>query len=86
MNGKRLLLVDDEPELLSMIESILQDEGFSSICKASTRKEAFEQCRIYKPEIAILDVMLPDGDGFSLFKEIRKTMDFPVLFLLLQNR
>ena len=86
LKDKRLLLVDDEPELLSMIESILQDEGFSSICKASTRKEAFEQCRIYKPEIAILDVMLPDGDGFSLFKEIRKTMDFPVLFLTAKDQ
>lgn len=87
LKDKRVLLVDDEPELLDMIESILQDEGFSSICKVSTRKEALEQCRIYKPEFAILDVMLPDGDGFSLFKEMRMIIiDIPVLFLTAKDQ
>ncbi|MDL2265774.1 response regulator transcription factor [Parabacteroides sp. OttesenSCG-928-G07] len=86
LKDKRLLLVDDEPELLDMIESILQDEGFSSIRKVPTRKEALEQCRIYKPEIAILDVMLPDGDGFSLFKEMRRILDIPVLFLTAKDQ
>jgi len=86
LKDKRVLLVDDESELLDMIESILQDEGFFSICKVTTQMEALEKCRIYKPEIAILDVMLPDGDGFSLFKEIRKTMDFPVLFLTAKDQ
>ena len=86
LKDKKILLVDDEPELLDMIESILQDEGFFSVCKAMTKKEALEQCRAYKPEMAILDVMLPDGDGFSLFKEIKKTMDFPVLFLTAKDK
>jgi len=86
LKNKRLLLVDDEPELLDMIESILQEEGFSSIYKASSKEEALVQCRLYRPEIAILDVMLPDGDGFSLFKELRDIMDFPVLFLTARDQ
>lgn len=86
LRDKRVLMVDDEPELLDMTESILQDEGFSSICKVSTRKEALEQCRIYQPEIAILDVMLPDGDGFSLFKEMKRLIDIPVLFLTAKDQ
>jgi Response regulators consisting of a CheY-like receiver domain and a winged-helix DNA-binding domain len=86
LKDKKILLVDDELELLDMTVSILQDEGFSSICKAMTKKEALEKCRAYKPDIAILDVMLPDGDGFSLFKEIRKTIDIPILFLTAKDQ
>ena len=86
LRARRLLLVDDEAEMLNMIEGILQDEGFTSICKASTQMQALEQFRCYKPDIAVLDVMLPDGDGFSLFKEIRRFTDIPVLFLTAKDQ
>lgn len=86
LRDKRILLVDDEPELLDLIADILRDEGFFAICKVSTQKEALEKCRSYKPEIAVLDVMLPDGDGFSLFKEIRKMLDIPILFLTAKDQ
>ncbi len=81
LKGKKLLLVDDERDLLTMLVSILSDAGYYNIQTASTVKEALEICRDWQPELAVLDVMLPDGDGFSLLKEIRKTQDFPVLFL-----
>ena len=81
LRDKKILLVDDEPEVLDMIESLLLEEGFSAVYRAATREEAYQQCVRYKPALAILDVMLPDGDGFSLFKEIRELADFPILFL-----
>lgn len=81
LKGKKLLLVDDERDLLTMLVSILSDAGYYNIQTASTVKEALEICRDWQPELAVLDVMLPDGDGFSLLKEIHKTQDFPVLFL-----
>lgn len=86
LREKRILLVDDEPELLDMIADVLHDEGFSAICKVSTQKEALEKCDSYRPHIAVLDVMLPDGDGFSLFKEMRKVLDIPILFLTARDQ
>ena len=77
--NKRILLVDDEQELLDMLKSILEEEGFRRISTAKTVKEALDSVENFKPELAILDVMLPDGDGFSLMKKLNA--DFPVLFL-----
>ena len=81
LKDKKLLLVDDEKDLLTMLVSILNEAGYHNIQTAYTVKEALALCGNWQPELAVLDVMLPDGDGFSLLKEIRKTQDFPVLFL-----
>lgn len=78
---KRILLVDDERELLDMVSSILTEYGFDHIRTASTKKEALETAQSFLPELAILDVMLPDGNGFDLFTQLRQNDDYPVLFL-----
>lgn len=78
---KRILLVDDEAPLLEMMTSILKNNGFQQIRTAKTMKEAITVANDYKPEFAILDVMLPDGDGFALLKQLREIADYPVLFL-----
>lgn len=81
LKRKRILLVDDEKELLDMVCSILKEEGYSSIRIASTQKEAVEIACSFHPELAVLDVMLPDGNGFSLFEKLREMGDYPILFL-----
>ncbi len=81
LKGKRILLVDDEEELLDMVCSILKEEGYRHIRRAGTVREALEAAADFQPELAILDVMLPDGDGFSLFERLKKMGDYPVLFL-----
>lgn len=81
IKDKKILLVDDEPEILEMLVSILSDDGYVNIRTAKTAKEALSLCQSWQPQIAVLDVMLPDGDGFSLFEQIRAFSDFPVLFL-----
>ena len=68
LKQKRILLVDDEPELLDMVVSILKEYDFEDIQTAQTVGEAVSVAEEYSPEFAILDVMLPDGDGFSLMK------------------
>ncbi len=78
---KRILLVDDEQEILDMVVSILKAEGFSDIETAKTVKEALSLAERFKPELAILDVMLPDGDGFSLMEQIKQVGEYPILFL-----
>ncbi len=76
-----ILLVDDNSQLLSMVTHLLGQEGYQSLRTAGSCREARE-CLAHKlPELIILDVMLPDGDGFSLFQEIRMKADIPILFL-----
>lgn len=81
LKRKRILLVDDEPELLDMVVSILNGDGYTDIRTAGNVKDAVEEAESYHPELAILDVMLPDGDGFSLMEQLKNMADYPVLFL-----
>ena len=77
----RILLVDDHPDILKMLSSILTRRGFLSIRTASDCQTARKMFRLYEPELVVLDIMLPDGDGFSLMRDLRASSDVPVLFL-----
>ena len=81
IKDKKILIVDDEPQILKMVETIFKKEGFFNVYTASSCMEAITQLVNNKPDIAVLDVMLPDGDGFSLFNEFKKYSEIPVLFL-----
>jgi len=81
VKDKKILIVDDEPEIRLMIERFLRKEGFFRVYTAEDCASALSKCRRDKPDIAILDVMLPDEDGFSLLSSIRQFSDMPVLFL-----
>lgn len=81
MNNARILLVDDEEEILNIIQIVLRKEGFTQIRKATRAKTAIEECKKFQPQIILLDVMLPDGDGFEVCRELRKLTDAPILFL-----
>lgn len=77
----KLLIVDDEPELLKMLNSILRRERFQKLFTAANCTEARRLFTSEKPDGIILDVSLPDGDGFSLMREFREKSSAPVLFL-----
>ena len=81
LHTKKILLVDDEPELRKLVIDILSDDGFSNIIDAGTVQTGLISARQAKPDLAILDVMLPDGDGFSLMKKLRAFTNIPVIFL-----
>lgn len=76
-----LLLVDDEPELLSMLETLLRQAGFAHISTAATAAAALHCARENAPHAVLLDVMLPDMDGFCLLEQLRRFTNAPVLFL-----
>jgi len=81
LHSKKLLLVDDEPELLRLVTAILQDEGFVHLFPAASQEEGLLLAQRERPDLAILDVCLPDGDGFSMLRELRAWTDIPVIFL-----
>lgn len=76
----KLLIVDDEPDIYQMICRYAQREGHETV-KASDGLEAVELCRTNDFDMIIMDVMMPDMDGFTACKEIRKEKDIPVLML-----
>lgn len=81
LKQKRILLVDDEQELLDMVLSILHEDGFQNVMTAKTVREAAAVSKTCRPEFAILDIMLPDGSGFDLMEQLKSAADYPVLFL-----
>ena len=81
LKNKRILLVDDEQELLDMVVSILKGDGYHNILTAKSVAEAFSLAEEIQPELAILDVMLPDGNGFDLMSRLKEKGDYPMLFL-----
>lgn len=81
MHTKKILLVDDELELRKLVIDILSDDGFLNIMDAGTVQTGLFFAMHEKPDLAILDVMLPDGDGFSLMKKLRTFTNIPIIFL-----
>ena len=77
----KILLVDDNRDLTEMITEILRQSGYENIVTAGSVAEAMEVFQKEQPDMAVLDVMLPDGDGFRLFQKIRERSRIPILFL-----
>ncbi|WOO37580.1 VanR-ABDEGLN family response regulator transcription factor [Anaerocolumna sp. AGMB13020] len=78
--GESILIVDDEKEIADLLEFYLQNEGFH-VYKYYTGKEALECVDSNKLSLAVLDVMLPDIDGFRICQKIREKYFFPVIML-----
>lgn len=77
----KILLVDDEPALRRMVGGFLTKAGFQNVVYAGNCLEAEAVCRRETPHLILLDVMLPDGDGFSLFDRLHRETTAPVIFL-----
>lgn len=77
----KLLLVDDNAELLALLCEQLRGAGYGHIRTAQSCGSARACFAAEQPELMILDINLPDGDGFSLFRALRAKADVPALFL-----
>ncbi|ASA22551.1 response regulator transcription factor [Paenibacillus donghaensis] len=81
MNNARLLLIDDEEAILKLLEAALNKEGLHNIHTATTAAEGRRLCRQVSPDLIVIDVMLPDGDGLELCRDIRQLTAAPIFFL-----
>ena len=81
MLDKSILIVDDEKDLLIMTKSIFERAGYTNIVTAASAKDALKILSTKMPDMIILDVMMPEMDGFELLQEIRATSKVPVLML-----
>ena len=80
---KKILLIEDDADLFSLLKYNLEKEGFS-LSGLQTGKGAIELCRQVRPDLILLDIMLPDSDGLDICKGIRNDPDLaaiPIIFL-----
>jgi two-component system OmpR family response regulator len=79
--GTKLLVVDDEPNIVELLSASLRFAGFE-VTTAATGLEAVARARVARPDLVLLDVMLPDMDGFDVLRKLRSEgQRVPVLFL-----
>jgi two-component system, OmpR family, KDP operon response regulator KdpE len=76
----RVLVVDDEPQIVRALKVVLRDAGFEAV-PAETVSEALDQAAVRPPEAAIVDLVLPDGDGIELTRRLREWSEMPILVL-----
>lgn len=82
-----ILIVDDDPDVLYTVEVILEKEGFE-IEKANGGREALEMLKTVTPQLILLDIMMPDIDGWDVLKEIRRNerlKQLPVVMLTVKS-
>ena len=79
--NKKVLIIDDEEDILKLIKTVLKKEGMENVITATTAKGGFEQFQKSNPDIVLLDIMLPDGEGYDVCRQIRSVSKVPILFL-----
>lgn len=80
MPSNKILIVDDDSNITELIRLYLDKEGFLTVC-ASNGKIAMEKFNFENPSLIILDIMMPEMDGWQVCREIRKTSDVPIIML-----
>jgi two-component system KDP operon response regulator KdpE len=78
--NKRILVVDDEERIVRFIRLNLEQDGFQ-VVEALTGKQAMEKLRQALPDLILLDVMLPDLDGFEVLRMVRENHEVPIIML-----
>ena len=77
---EKILIVDDDKNICDTLKTNLEKEGYSTIVTASG-EEAISKFDSFRPDFVLLDVMLPDIDGWQVCREIRKKHNTPIVFV-----
>ena len=80
MSPTRILVIDDEPSITKLVEAYLKPEGYE-VYTAVDGPSGLKAARAYKPDLIVLDVMLPKLDGFEVCRILRREMTVPILML-----
>lgn len=82
MNKNHILVIDDEPDIRSLVKEILEDEGYQ-VSTAKDAAEARKQFKLKLPDLVLLDIWMPKEDGISLLKECRRNFNnrFPIVMM-----
>jgi two-component system KDP operon response regulator KdpE len=75
-----VLVVDDEPQILRGLKVVLRSAGFQ-VAQAATKREALDAIAVRPPDVIILDLVLPDGNGVEVCEEVRRWSTLPIIVL-----
>ena len=81
--AKRVLIVDDEPEAIDFATAVLEENGYLAI-SAEDGVEGMEKVRAEKPDLVLLDIMMPGKGGIAMYRDLRKdeeAKDIPVIII-----
>jgi two-component system KDP operon response regulator KdpE len=78
--ARRVLVCDDEPQILRALRVVLRDAGFD-VVPAATAREALDRAAVQPPDAAIIDLVLPDGDGIEVCRSLREWSRMPIIVL-----
>ena len=76
--NKKILIVDDDPPIVELLKVTLEKSGFKTEV-AYDGEEALEKTKSRKPDLILLDIMLPTKDGYSVLDELRASSEFKIL-------
>jgi two-component system KDP operon response regulator KdpE len=79
-SAPRILVCDDEPQILRALRIVLREAGFE-VVQAETAAQALDRAAVRPPEAAIIDLVLPDGDGVEVTRQLRQWSQMPILVL-----
>jgi len=88
INTARVLVVDDEPEITEIVETFLVESGYQ-VAVENSSDAAFERAREFKPDVILLDIMMPGTDGYSVCQQLKADHEFsgtPIIFLTGKDR
>lgn len=80
MSGRKILVIDDEPQIIEVLTSYLKKDGFRVIAAADGTK-ALQIAEREEPDLILLDLMLPDIDGYEVCRALRKRSNVPIVML-----
>jgi two-component system, OmpR family, KDP operon response regulator KdpE len=78
--GRRILVVDDEPQIVRALKVILRGAGYSTD-QAESKEEALNAVSVHPPDAMVLDLVLPDGSGVEVCSEVRSWTNLPIIVL-----
>ncbi len=84
----KVLVVDDEPEITDIVETFLSEAGYTVTVENHSR-QAIAKAKEFKPDVVILDIMMPDIDGYAICQEIKQDpalSSVPIIFLTGKDR
>ncbi|RDY28405.1 DNA-binding response regulator [Romboutsia weinsteinii] len=77
----KVLIIDDEQDIVDILDTVLKRDGFNNIFISHNGIDGIELFKKVKPDIILLDIMLPDISGYDVFNELRKYSQIPILFI-----
>ncbi|MFQ6008354.1 MAG: PleD family two-component system response regulator [Candidatus Zixiibacteriota bacterium] len=88
IDNAKVLVIDDEPEITEIVQSFLTESGFQVLVENSPQR-AIDKARKFKPDVILLDIMMPELDGYDICQQLKKDPEFadrPIIFLTGKDR